>query len=133
MLVSFVDPPSERTVAGRPISRPAEVLSGMDLQRWDRAKELVGNTFELTALIQKRCRELVKEKQRKLVDLESRNPIQIALEEVLQGKIHLAPPPPSPVMEGAEGEVAQPVASGEVASPPPAPAPSEEKVEAKID
>ncbi len=66
----------------------------MDLQRWDRAKELVGSTFELTTLIQKRCRELVKGRQRKLVDLESRNPIQIALEEVLQGKIHLAPPPP---------------------------------------
>jgi DNA-directed RNA polymerase subunit K/omega len=106
----------------------------MDLQRWDRAKELVGNTFELTALIQKRCRELVKEKQRKLVDLESRNPIQIALEEVLQGKIHLAPPPPSPVLEGTEGgEVAQQPAA-EVSSPAPAaPAPSEEKVEAKID
>jgi DNA-directed RNA polymerase subunit K/omega len=106
----------------------------MDLQRWDRAKELVGNTFELTALIQKRCRELVKDKQRKLVDLESRNPIQIALEEVLQGKIHLAPPPPTASLEG-EGEVAQ-AASGEVAPPPPAvaPAPSnEEKVEAKID
>ncbi len=29
----------------------------MDLQRWDRAKELVGNTFELTVLIQKRCRK----------------------------------------------------------------------------
>ncbi|MBL4848015.1 MAG: DNA-directed RNA polymerase subunit omega [Planctomycetes bacterium] len=71
----------------------------MDLQRWDRAKELVGSTFELTTLIQKRCRELVKGKQRKLVDLESRNPIQIALEEVLQGKIHLAPPPPPEVLE----------------------------------
>src|SRR5438067_802518 len=90
-------------------SRPSDLrcVAGMDLQRWDRAKELVGNTFELTALIQKRCRELVKEKQRKLVDLESRNPIQIALEEVLQGKIHLAPPPPSPVLEeGTVGEMA---------------------------
>ena len=73
----------------------------MDLQRWDRAKELVGSTFELTTLIQKRCRELVKGRQRKLVDLESRNPIQIALEEVLQGKIHLAPPPPPEVLAAA--------------------------------
>lgn len=109
----------------------------MDLQRWDRAKELVGNTFELTALIQKRCRELVKDKQRKLVDLESRNPIQIALEEVLQGKIHLAPPPPSPVgLEAGESEVAQATQGGDVAPPPPAVAPAaanEEKVEAKID
>jgi DNA-directed RNA polymerase subunit K/omega len=77
----------------------------MDLQRWDRAKELVGSTFELTTLIQKRCRELVKGKQRKLVDLESRNPIQIALEEVLQGKIHLAPPPPPEVMQEMSGAV----------------------------
>lgn len=80
----------------------------MDLQRWDRAKELVGSTFELTTLIQKRCRELVKGKQRKLVDLESRNPIQIALEEVLQGKIHLAPPPPTEVMQQM-GEAGAPV------------------------
>jgi DNA-directed RNA polymerase subunit K/omega len=112
-------------------------VSGMDLQRWDRAKELVGNTFELTALIQKRCRELVKEKQRKLVDLESRNPIQIALEEVLQGKIHLAPPPPTPVLETADGEVAPAAAQSEVAPPPPAIAPAatapQEQVEAKID
>jgi len=65
----------------------------MDIQRWDRAKEKVGNTFELTVLIQKRVRELVREKQRPLVDFEHRNPIQIALEEVLQDKIYLAPPP----------------------------------------
>lgn len=107
----------------------------MDLQRWDRAKELVGNTFELTALIQKRCRELVKDKQRKLVDLESRNPIQIALEEVLQGKIHLAPPPPSAVVEAVEVEAA-PAARAEAAAPAPALAPQAspaEQIEAKID
>ena len=92
----------------------------MDLQRWDRAKELVGSTFELTTLIQKRCRELIKGRQRKLVDLESRNPIQIALEEVLQGKIHLAPPPPE-------------VIAGEVAVQPAAAAAGEESIEVKID
>lgn len=68
----------------------------MDIQRWDRAKEKVGNVFELTVLIQKRVRELVKERQRPLVDFTHRNPIQIALEEVLQDKIYLAPPPPPP-------------------------------------
>lgn len=67
----------------------------MDIQRWDRAKEKIGNTFELTVLIQKRVRELVKEKQRPLVDFEHRNPIQVALEEVLQDKIYLAPPAPA--------------------------------------
>ena len=104
----------------------------MDLQRWDRAKELVGNTFELTALIQKRCRELVKDKQRKLVDLESRNPIQIALEEVLQGKIHLAPPPPTALVEAAEGEAA-PAAAEAAPAPAPAPQAAPEQIEAKID
>ena len=106
----------------------------MDLQRWDRAKELVGNTFELTALIQKRCRELVKDKDRKLVDIESRNPIQIALEEVLQGKIHLAPPPPTAELM-AEGEP-QAAAVGAAAETAPAPASQEavpQLVEAKID
>ena len=90
----------------------------MDLQRWDRAKELVGSTFELTALIQKRCRELVRGRQRKLVDLESRNPIQIALEEVLQGKIHLAPPPPEEIVQAplktTDRSTTQPAATGEI-------------------
>lgn len=64
----------------------------MDIQRWDRAKEKVGNTFELTVLIQKRVRELIRDRQRPLVDFEHRNPIQVALEEILQDKIYLAPP-----------------------------------------
>jgi len=102
----------------------------VDLQRWDRAKELVGSTFELTTLIQKRCRELVKGKQRKLVDLESRNPIQIALEEVLQGKIHLAPPPPPEVVqEMAEAQAATAEAPAEA----PAASGGEEQIEVKID
>ena len=101
----------------------------MDLQRWDRAKELVGNTFELTALIQKRCRELVKGKQRKLVDLESRNPIQIALEEVLQGKIHLAPPPPAAVMQ----EMAATHVPAETAAPAAATVGAPEEIQVKID
>jgi DNA-directed RNA polymerase subunit K/omega len=100
----------------------------VDLQRWDRAKEKVGNTFELTVLIQKRCRELVKGKQRKLVDLESRNPIQIALEEVLQNKIHLAPPPPPEVVkEMAQRKVEPKVEAG--AAAPSAPAPIEVKID----
>lgn len=100
----------------------------VDLQRWDRAKELVGNTFELTVLIQKRCRELVKGKQRKLVDLESRNPIQIALEEVLQRKIHLAPPPPPEVLAqemAAHGQQQH----APVDTAPPAEAPIEVKID----
>ena len=102
----------------------------MDLQRWDRAKELVGSTFALTTLIQKRCRELVKGKQRKLVDLESRNPIQIALEEVLQGKIHLAPPPPPEVMQ----EMATaPVGNRQTQSAPTTTKGDSGQIEVKID
>ena len=101
----------------------------MDLQRWDRAKELVGNTFELTVLIQKRCRELVKGKQRKLVDLESRNPIQIALEEVLQGKIHLAPPPPPEVLAQEMAAQQQVEQVGQAPATPPAEAPIEVKID----
>ena len=101
----------------------------MDLQRWDRAKELVGNTFELTVLIQKRCRELVKGKQRKLVDLESRNPIQIALEEVLQGKIHLAPPPPPEVLAQEMAAQQQVEQVGQAPAAPPAEAPIEVKID----
>lgn len=104
----------------------------MDLQRWDRAKELVGNTFELTTLIQKRCRELVKGRQRKLVDLESRNPIQIALEEVLQGKIHLAPPPPMEVMHEGRGEIVPHVPAGKAAQAP-ASVETSSAIEVKID
>jgi DNA-directed RNA polymerase subunit K/omega len=63
----------------------------MDIERWDRAKAKIGNTFELTVLIQKRVRELIKDRQRPLVELDTRNPIQIALEEILQDKIYLAP------------------------------------------
>jgi DNA-directed RNA polymerase subunit K/omega len=103
----------------------------VDLQRWDRAKELVGNTFELTVLIQKRCRELVKGKQRKLVDLESRNPIQIALEEVLQGKIHLAPPPPPEVL--AQEMAAHTHHHAPVESTQPSAPPAEAPIEVKID
>lgn len=104
----------------------------MDLQRWDRAKELVGNTFELTTLIQKRCRELVKGRQRKLVDLESRNPIQIALEEVLQRKIHLAPPPPPEVARELAGPAARRVEAAPAAVAP-APAEAPVAIEVKID
>lgn len=79
----------------------------MDIQRWDRAKEKVGNTFELTVLIQKRVRELVKERQRPLVETGHRNPIHIALEEVLQDKIYLAPPPAPMTIEEMNQEPAE--------------------------
>ena len=72
----------------------------MDLKKLREAKAKIGCTFELTVLLQKRCRELVKGAQ-KLVELASRNPIDIALEEVLQGKIWLGarlPGMPEPIV-----------------------------------
>lgn len=101
----------------------------MDIQRWDRAKEKVGNTFELTVLIQKRVRELIRDRQRPLVDFEHRNPIQVALEEILQDKIYLAPPkhseeglntpPPStePASESSEQSAPSPIAADPTAAP----------------
>ena len=72
----------------------------------------------------------MKGKQRKLVDLESRNPIQIALEEVLQGKIHLAPPPPPEVLAQEMAAAQQQVeAVGQAPAPPPAEAPIEVKID----
>jgi DNA-directed RNA polymerase subunit K/omega len=71
----------------------------MDAKKLRDAKKKIGNTFALTVLIQKRCRELVKGAQQ-LVEIASKSPIDIALEEVLQGKIWLAdrlPGAPEPV------------------------------------
>lgn len=65
----------------------------MDLKKLRDARAKIGSIFELTVLLQKRCRELVRGAQ-KLVDTAARNPIEIALEEVLQGKIWLGARPP---------------------------------------
>ena len=69
----------------------------MDPKKVRQAKTIVGNNFELTVLLQKRCQELVRG-ARKLVDFDSNNLLEIALEEILQGKIWLseeAAAPPS--------------------------------------
>jgi DNA-directed RNA polymerase subunit K/omega len=60
----------------------------MDHEKLREAKKKVGNTFALTVLLQKRCQELVRGAQR-LVALDAKNPADIALEEILQGKIWL--------------------------------------------
>ena len=48
----------------------------------------VGGRYKLTVLIQKRIRELMRNAP-KLVDMESENPMHIAIEEIRQGKIDL--------------------------------------------
>ena len=52
------------------------------------AKELVGGRFRLTALLQKRIRELVRG-GRPLVECDTHDYTEIALAEVLAGKIEL--------------------------------------------
>ncbi|HVY60573.1 MAG TPA: DNA-directed RNA polymerase subunit omega [Planctomycetota bacterium] len=87
----------------------------MDSKKLREAKKKVGNTFALTVLLQKRCQELVRGAQ-KLVDFDAKSPIDLALEEVLQGKIWLGdrvtplPPPPPP----APDPDAKPAAAGKL-------------------
>lgn len=59
-------------------------------QRFVRAMDAVGGRYELTALLQKRIRELVRG-DRPLVEYEYDDYIDLALEEVLQGKIEMGP------------------------------------------
>ena len=61
----------------------------MDKKKLAHAQSLVGGRFKLCVLLQKRVHELVKGAP-KLVDQNSRNLIDIALEEVIQNKIALA-------------------------------------------
>jgi DNA-directed RNA polymerase subunit omega len=59
----------------------------------DELEAKVGGRFQLTALLQKRIRELVAGAPR-LVDIRSDNPIDVAIEEVRAGKIERASPAP---------------------------------------
>lgn len=54
----------------------------------DELEEKIGGRFLLTALLQKRIRELVAGAPR-LVEIRSENPIDIAIEEIRAGKIEL--------------------------------------------
>ncbi len=64
----------------------------MDPKKLREAWKKVGNKFALTVLLQKRCQELIRGAN-KLVEFDSKSPIDIALEEVLQGKIWLGERP----------------------------------------
>lgn len=64
----------------------------MDSKKLREAWKKVGNKFALTVLLQKRCQELVRG-SKALVETDKKNPIEIALEEVLAGKIWLGDRP----------------------------------------
>ncbi len=92
----------------------------------------VGGKFALTALIQKRLVELNRG-ARPLVQLEGElrdDPRRIVTEEILQGKIELAPRDEvgqviretAPAPEPAKVELPQPAAPAPIAEPPAAPA-----------
>jgi DNA-directed RNA polymerase subunit omega len=60
----------------------------MDKSEVDSLAEKFGGRFKLTVLIQKRVRELVKGAAR-LVETDHKNLIDVALEEIRQGKVAL--------------------------------------------
>ena len=63
------------------------ILSHLDI---DELEARVGGRFQLTALLQKRIRELVAGAPR-LVETRSENPIDVAIQEIRAGKIDLVP------------------------------------------
>ena len=56
----------------------------------DELESRVGGRFKLTALLQKRVREIVAGAPR-LVEIRSDNPIDVAIAEIRAGKIELVP------------------------------------------
>ncbi len=56
----------------------------------DELEQKIGGRVQLSALLQKRIRELVAGAPR-LVEIRSENPIDIAIEEIRAGKIDLVP------------------------------------------
>ena len=59
-------------------------------QRFNRAMERVGGRYKLTALLQHRIRELVR-RDRPLVEVDTPDYVEIALAEVLEGKLEMGP------------------------------------------
>ena len=59
----------------------------IDALRSDEIVNKLGGRFKLTALIQRRLKELVVEGARPLVEREGRTDLELAIEEILQGKI----------------------------------------------
>ena len=64
----------------------------------DKIVRACGGRFKLTALIQHRVRELM-DGARPLVERQGRNDIEVAIEEILEGKIALGEPEPLPADE----------------------------------
>ncbi len=83
----------------------------MDLSKMSRAEEIMGGKFRLATILQKRALEIMRGSP-PLVNFKSTRPIEIALEEVVQGKITLEPAPEgsveaAPVEAAGEGGAAE--------------------------
>ena len=63
----------------------------MDFQKIQEAQERFGGPFAMTAILQKRVRELV-QGSRPMVETDKTRPIDIALEELLGNCLTLEPP-----------------------------------------
>ena len=59
----------------------------IDALRSDKIVRQLGGRFKLTALIQRRLRELVIDGARPLVDRNGRTDLEVVIDEILQGKI----------------------------------------------
>jgi DNA-directed RNA polymerase subunit omega len=59
----------------------------IDALKSDEIVTKLGGRFKLTALIQRRLRELVIDGARPLVDRNGRTDLEVVIEEILQGKI----------------------------------------------
>jgi DNA-directed RNA polymerase subunit omega len=59
----------------------------IDALKSDEIVTKLGGRFKLTALIQRRLRELVIDGARPLVDRDGRTDLEVVIEEILQGKI----------------------------------------------
>ncbi len=70
--------------------------------RSDEIVNKLGGRFKLTALIQRRLRELIIDGARPLVERRGRTDLEVVIEEILQGKI--APDFSESVSKGTNGE-----------------------------
>lgn len=73
-------------------------MNNNQMQKIEDAVRKVGGRFKLTVLLEKRVRELVKGAP-KLVDTDAINPIDIALDEILAGKIEITESKPDETKE----------------------------------
>lgn len=74
--------------------------------RDDELVNRMGGRFRFTSLVQHRVRELM-EGSRPLVDRKGRSDLEVAILEIVEGKIAPAPEPAEPDEEPSEAEVAQ--------------------------